>query len=142
METGNKKWAPQETRNLISHFQDSPCLWDVFDKDYKNRYKKSTAVRKIALSFGINADEVKRKLHNLRRQYTHELKKTRIKKYGQGERERCKPQWPYFDALRFLEAVVNVRESTCNLLMQRGKTTNSGLDDYDDDDEIFQVGVV
>jgi hypothetical protein len=36
MESGNKKWAVSETRNLISQFEDSPCLWDVFNKDYKN----------------------------------------------------------------------------------------------------------
>jgi hypothetical protein len=103
MESGNKKWTVPETRNLISQFEDSPCLWDVFNKDYKNKDMKSTAVTKIALSLGVKVDKGIRKMHNLRYQYTSELKKTRItktrlKKSGQGSNETYKSQWPYFDA--------------------------------------------
>jgi hypothetical protein len=82
IESGSKKWTVPETRNLISQFEDSPCLWDVFNKVYKNKDMKSTAVTKIALSLGVQVDKVKRKMHNLRCQYTSELKKTRIKKSG------------------------------------------------------------
>jgi hypothetical protein len=47
MESGNKKWTVPETGNLVSQFEDSPGLWDVFSKDYKNKDVKSTAVTKI-----------------------------------------------------------------------------------------------
>jgi hypothetical protein len=76
-------------RQGISYqFEDSPCLWDVFNKDYKNKDMKSTAVTKIASSLGVKVDEVKRKMHNPRCQYASELKKTRIKTSGQGANER------------------------------------------------------
>jgi hypothetical protein len=57
MESGNKKWTVSETRNLLSQFEDSPYLWDVFNKDYKNKDMKSTAATKIALSLGVKADK-------------------------------------------------------------------------------------
>jgi hypothetical protein len=117
MEIGSKKWTVPETRHLISQFEDSPCLWDMFNKDYRNKDMKSTAVTKIALSLGVKVDEVKRKIYTLRYynyhetrkggqgpiwaaaplmmmmmmmrcQYTSELKKTRINKSGQGANER------------------------------------------------------
>jgi hypothetical protein len=70
MESSNKKWTPPEM-NLISEFEESPCLWNVFDKDYKNKDMKSRALTKIALSLGFSVYDVKRKLHNLRFQYTN-----------------------------------------------------------------------
>jgi hypothetical protein len=66
MESCNKKWMPPETRNLISQFKDLPRLWDLFDKDYRNKDMKATAVTKIALLLGVKVGEVKRKLQNLR----------------------------------------------------------------------------
>jgi hypothetical protein len=93
-----------ETKNLISEFDESPCLWYIFDKDYKNKDIKARALTKIALLLDFSVDEVLRKLHNLRCQYTSELKKTRVKKSGPGASERYKSQWPHFDvflAFRF-----------------------------------------
>jgi hypothetical protein len=99
MESGNKKWTVLETRNLIPQFEDLPCPWDEFiNKDYKNKAMKSKAVTKITLSLGVKVDKVKRKLHYLRCQYTSELKKTRIKKSGQGANERYVTA-AYFNAL-------------------------------------------
>jgi hypothetical protein len=76
MESGNKKWTPSETKNLISEFEETPCLWNVFDKGYKNKDMKAAALEKIALSLGFSVVEIKRKLHNLRCQFTSELQKT------------------------------------------------------------------
>jgi hypothetical protein len=66
MESGNKKWAPPETKNLISQFEETLLLWNVFDKGYKNKDMKEAALEKIALSLGFSVVEIKRKLHNLR----------------------------------------------------------------------------
>jgi hypothetical protein len=49
METGNMKWTSPETKNLISDFEESSCLWNVFDKGYKNKDMKAAALKKIAL---------------------------------------------------------------------------------------------
>jgi hypothetical protein len=141
METGNKKWTPQETKDLISEFEESPCLWNVFDKGYKNKDMKAAALKKIALSLGFSVGEIKRKLHNLRCQYTSEEKKTLVKKSGQGASDRYKSQWPYFDMLKFLGSAVNVRETTGNLRLQPGKTTRSGLEATEEEDT-SQVGVL
>jgi hypothetical protein len=61
IESGNKKWTVPETGNLVSQFEDSPGLWDVFNKDCKNEDMKSTVVTKITLSLGVKVYEVKRK---------------------------------------------------------------------------------
>jgi hypothetical protein len=141
MESGNKKWAPPETKNLISEFEETPCLWNVFDKGYTNKDMKAAALEKIALSLGFSAVEIKRKLHNLRCQFTSELQKTVHKKSGQGASDRYKSQWPYFYSLKFLESAVNVRETAGNLLLQPGETTGRGLETKEEE-EISQVGVL
>jgi hypothetical protein len=72
---------------------------------------------------------------------TSELKKTRIKKSGHDSNERYTSQWLYFDAFRFLEAAVNVRESTGSLLLQPGETSRSGMEPTEEE-ETSQVGVL
>jgi hypothetical protein len=114
MESSNKKWTPPETRNLISVFEESPCLWNIFNKDYKNKDMKARALTKISLSLCFSVYEVKRKLHNFRCQCTSELKKTRVKKSGQGASGRCRSV-----------AAVNTRETTGNLLLHPGETAGS-----------------
>jgi hypothetical protein len=66
---------------------------------------KARALTELALSLGFSVYEVIRKLHNLRCQYTSELKKTRVSKPGQGASERCESQWPYFDVFRCIFGV-------------------------------------
>jgi hypothetical protein len=102
---------------------------------------KAGALEKVALSLGFSAVEIKRKLHNLRCQFTSELKKTVHKKSGQGACDRYKSQWPYFYTLQFLESAVNVRETAGNLLLQPGETTGSGVE-ATEEEEISQVGVL
>jgi hypothetical protein len=114
MESSNKMWTPPETRNLISEFEESPCLWNIFNKDYKNKDVKARALTKIALSLGFSENEVKRKLHSFRCQYSSELKETRVRKSEQGSSERCKSV-----------AAVNARETTGKLLLQPGETAGS-----------------
>jgi hypothetical protein len=128
MESGNKKWTSPETRNLISEFEESPCLWNVFDKDCNNKDMKARALAKIALLLDFSVYEVKRKPHNFRCHCTSELKERRVKECGQGASERYKSQWPYFYvflAFRFVEAVVNVRDTSGNLVLQPGETARS-----------------
>jgi hypothetical protein len=50
MESGNKKRTPLETRSLILQLEESPCLWNIFHKDYKSKGMKATALTKIAKS--------------------------------------------------------------------------------------------
>jgi hypothetical protein len=50
-----------ETRNLISEFEESLCLWNIFSKVYKNtKDMKSRALTKNALSLGFSVYEVKK----------------------------------------------------------------------------------
>jgi hypothetical protein len=60
MESGNKKWTPPERKNLISEFEETPCLWNVFDNCYKNNDMKAGALEKVALSLGFSVVEIKR----------------------------------------------------------------------------------
>jgi hypothetical protein len=93
MESGNKKWTPPETKNLISEYEETPCPWNVFDKGYKIKDMKAAALEKITLSLGFSVVEIKRKLHNLRCQFTSELKKTVHNKSGQGASDRYNLFW-------------------------------------------------
>jgi hypothetical protein len=43
----SKKFRPPKTRKLISEFEDLPCLWDIFSKDYRNNDMKAIAVKKL-----------------------------------------------------------------------------------------------
>jgi hypothetical protein len=60
MKSGNKKWTPLETKNLISEFEKSPCLCNVIGKGYKNKDVKAAPLRKIALSLGFSVGEIKK----------------------------------------------------------------------------------
>jgi hypothetical protein len=60
MKSGNTKWTLLETKNLISEFEEPPCLCNVIDKGYRNKDMKAAPPRKIALSLGFSVGEIKK----------------------------------------------------------------------------------
>ncbi|KAL0269479.1 UNVERIFIED_CONTAM: hypothetical protein PYX00_007192 [Menopon gallinae] len=100
-----KKWTSFDTMTLISEFKSMPYLWNVYHEEYKNKRLKTKAIEKLAFLFNTSPREIHRKLHNLRCQYTGEIRKIKSRT-GPGERQ---SQWSYFNSLKFLSPVLNVR---------------------------------
>ncbi|CAH1106316.1 unnamed protein product [Psylliodes chrysocephalus] len=50
---------------LIDLYRDRPVMWNCRLKEYKDRNKRHDAVIEIAVSFGVEKEEVERKLKNL-----------------------------------------------------------------------------
>ncbi|PSN39260.1 hypothetical protein C0J52_18446 [Blattella germanica] len=55
-------------------------LWDVKSPGYKSRNKKINSTKELARHFQTTPAEITRKLHNMRSQMCHELKKIHLKK--------------------------------------------------------------
>ena len=68
-----KGWDEEETSELISFFEENPCLWDVHHDTYSNRDMKSLAWQKIADNFHTNVDCIKIKINVLRTQLGREV---------------------------------------------------------------------
>ena len=63
----------------------------------------------------IAVEEVKKKLTNIRTQYTREKTKTRKRKTGQGAAEIYTSKWQHFQRLYFLDDYVTPKSSHSNL---------------------------
>ena len=63
----------------------------------------------------MTADEVEKKIKNMRTQYTREREKKRKSKTGQGADDVYEPKWIYFKSLQFLDDFVTARQGQSNL---------------------------
>ncbi|XP_069692690.1 uncharacterized protein [Periplaneta americana] len=113
-----KQWSVEETKRLIEAYKLESCLWNVFDSNYKSKDLRNRAMSKIAETAQASLEEVQRKLHNLRCQYTGELRKTKTRKSGNGAGDTYVSTWPYFQHLKFLTNSISLRGSLGNELPQ------------------------
>lgn len=61
--TGEKiKWTVENTCKLIELYREARLLWDAGHPEYKNRYKKTDALKEIGLLCCVSSDEVDRKI--------------------------------------------------------------------------------
>ena len=70
--------------------------------DYHNSQKRKGAIDRIAESVNKSAEEVKKKIHTLRAQYSKEKTKMKTAKSGSGSQEMYVTKWEYFQALQFM----------------------------------------
>lgn len=97
-------WTNDKVCNLINLYRDRPILWDCRQRDYKDRNKKLDAMLEIAVSFGVNKEEVQRKIKNLVCHFLREVKKEReSNKSGAGRDDMYKSKWIFYDNLLFLK---------------------------------------
>ncbi|KAL4149796.1 hypothetical protein QTP88_003660 [Uroleucon formosanum] len=81
-----------------------PILWDCKLKGYKDRKKRHDAFIEIAVSFGVEKDEIERKLKNLLCHLSREMKKEKDSiKSGGGTEEVYKSKWFAYESLLFLK---------------------------------------
>lgn len=95
-------WSSENTMKLIEMFErDCKELWDNKHPSNKDRSARQAKHEYLANAFGTTAEEISRKLHNLRTQFNNELRKIKRKQAG-GECSTGSSGWEYFDALLFL----------------------------------------
>lgn len=95
-------WNSENTMKLIEIFEkDCKELWDNKHPSNKDRAARQAKHEYLASIFGTTAEEISRKLHNLRTQFNNELRKIKRKQAG-SEGAQGTSGWEYFDALSFL----------------------------------------
>ena len=80
--TAQEKWTSEATRLLIELYREEQCLWNVMTVEYKNRYKKSASLRRIAkhmsgTGVSFNVESVRKNIDTLRNQHRRELRQVR-----------------------------------------------------------------
>lgn len=106
-----KLWSRSETLQLIENFEQNRGLWDPTlgrNSGYLKKIKKHT-LQKLAVEFNTSDLEVGRKLHNLKTQFSQELKK---EQQHTSSGEVYKSKWQYFDLMKFLQPTVNQNSSS------------------------------
>ena len=78
----SKEWSRNDTFQLIAVYEGNPCLWDVQSNLYRDRGKKALAWKEIGAVVERDVIECQRKIHNLRNQYSAEIKKMGKKSQG------------------------------------------------------------
>ncbi|XP_013190432.2 uncharacterized protein LOC106134838 isoform X1 [Amyelois transitella] len=112
METNRKEpksiWTSENTLKLIETME-KECkeLWDVKHPLNRDRLARQEKHEYLASMFATTAEEISRKIHNLRSQFNNELRKIKRRQMtslsGGGELSSGGGSgWEYFDALSFL----------------------------------------
>lgn len=96
-------WDVTQTEHLINLYQSKEALWNIKSSEFKNRDKKRAAWEELAEKLNVTADEIQRKIHNLRNQFNSELKKSLKRKSGDGADNIYIPKWVHFKQLMFLK---------------------------------------
>lgn len=98
------EWTNEKVLTLIDLYRDRPVLWDCRSKQHKDRSKRTDALMEIAVSFGVEKEEIDRKIKNLMCHLSRELKKERDgKKCGARTGQAYKSKWFCYDSMLFLK---------------------------------------
>lgn len=99
-------WTSDNTIKLIKLLEkDCKELWDVKNPLNKDRCARQAKLDYLADQFGTTAEEISRKIHNLRTQMNNELRKIKRRHAAVGGGEASGvggSGWEYFEALSFL----------------------------------------
>ena len=110
---------------LIELLEESPNLWDVFNKDYSKRNVKHTAYKEIKTDvFGCNIASIKGKINGLRPQYGSEIAKANKTKSGQCAGKLYVSIWIQYQSMTFLQPVTKSSGSK-NTLKQSNEDLQS-----------------
>ncbi|CAG5012248.1 unnamed protein product [Parnassius apollo] len=96
-------WNSENTMKLIDTME-KECkeLWDLKHPLNKDRVARQAKMEYLANVFGTSAEEISRKIHNLRTQFNNELRKIKRRSGNEGSVVAGSSGWEYFDALTFL----------------------------------------
>ncbi|XP_044037014.1 uncharacterized protein LOC122868788 [Siniperca chuatsi] len=120
-------WKEETEDQLVSMVQERPALYDITEKLYANRVKKTELWREIENKLGISEKELKKRWESLRTQYT------RYKKCAdpgsRGAITTGRQQW-ILTRLQFLEPHRKRKEAASNLELR--ETSAAGSDSTSD----------
>lgn len=101
--TEKKTWSRKEIFSLIAQWEHHPELWDMKNKNFRNKIKKQKLIAELASKFNVDESEINRKLHNLRTQFHQELRKIARRQgdvlNGNGTYQ---SSWEFFNAMCFI----------------------------------------
>ncbi|XP_072380612.1 uncharacterized protein [Diabrotica undecimpunctata] len=106
-----KQWTNDETIELIELYKENSILWRHKRNDHRYRESRDSILKEFSEKFNCSADEIRRKLHNLRNQVSQELRKCSTKKSVNKIDGDFVSRWPYFNALKFLIPILSVKKS-------------------------------
>ncbi|KAH7954954.1 hypothetical protein HPB49_023274 [Dermacentor silvarum] len=68
-------WPHNVTCYLVKFYRQTPCLWDHSHRDYSDKAAKERALQQFSNETGYPVEAVRKKLINLRNQFTNEWQK-------------------------------------------------------------------
>lgn len=100
----NMNWTDEKTLTLIEMYRARPLLWDSYNPNYKNRNKRHDMLLELAEAFGVDKQEMERKIKNLQSHFQRERKKESEskKKTGSGAEETYESKWFALQLMMFL----------------------------------------
>ncbi|XP_072386709.1 uncharacterized protein [Diabrotica undecimpunctata] len=98
------EWNEENTQNLLDMYHERPVLWNSRLADYKDRNKRRDALLEISVSFGVEKEEIKKKIRYLLSHFAREVKKEKdSEKSGNGTEETYKSKWFAYKLMEFLK---------------------------------------
>lgn len=97
------EWSSKKVLSLIEMYRRRPVLWNCKLKEYKDRKKRRDAFVEIALSFGVEKEEIERKLKNLICHFSREIKKEKDSVKSASGTEVYKSKWFAYRSMEFLK---------------------------------------
>lgn len=120
---GNR-WNDDTTLKFMQLYRDHESLWNVYNKDYRNRDVRSAAMKTIADEMNVQTftyKDVPKKIKALRSTYYLELAKVKKSKASGGGTDFIyKPSLSWFTIMDHIMKTVNLKE----------KETSSNLVSY------------
>ncbi|GFY43577.1 MADF domain-containing protein [Trichonephila inaurata madagascariensis] len=97
---------------LITEVQNYSHLYDLFNKNHKNKVMRENAWKEIGVSLGLSGDLCKNRFKVLRDRY----RKEKAKVLPSGSEAKARKMWPFSEMLNFLDPYMQKgRKSTPNL---------------------------
>ena len=98
--------ASEQTLLFIEDYRSHSALWDITDKDYTNKLKRTDAYTVLATKYGMTVKGVKNKIKSLLSYFSKEHQKVTEKKSGAGAEDKTDPSWfVYRSMLLILDSV-------------------------------------
>uniref|UniRef100_A0A6P7GRR9 Uncharacterized protein LOC114345629 n=2 Tax=Diabrotica virgifera virgifera TaxID=50390 RepID=A0A6P7GRR9_DIAVI len=98
------EWNEENTQNLLEMYHERLVLWNSRLADYKDRNKRRDALLEISVSFGVEKEEIEKKIRYLLSHFAREVKKEKdSEKSGNGTVETYKSKWFAYKLMEFLK---------------------------------------
>ncbi|XP_045459802.1 uncharacterized protein LOC123670346 [Melitaea cinxia] len=136
-----------DTEKIIIEIEQWPCLWNLSDKSYSDKFLKQTAWEKVAENCFedwnnlTNKDKnnkrnfLQKKWKTVRDYYMREKKKENKERSGSAAKKR--KSCPYFDFLQFLAVTKQSRNSSSNVASPKNTDNDSNVTGNNNDEEDY-----